>query len=370
MWYGSLPSRSITIESNPLQIMEQEDVWSKRLIPVRLEIDGTQHAAHIRHRGGHTRLYPKKSYEVMLDNGVTLHWNAEYDDPSMLRNALSFRLFEMIGTPAPKTRHCLVEWNGQPLGVYLEIEAVDQAFFDKRDIECRSIHYAIHDSANFRAIDPVSRKRKRSWYDGYELQAGGKADRARLASFVRKLNLCQGRELRHLVLKRVNTDAYIRWLAGAVLTGNYDGFDQNYTLYEDRKSNRYGMIPWDYEGTWGRNCYGKPCDVELVRIQGYNLLTQRLLELPSCRKQYQNLLAELIETVFTERELEPLVRAMHDSIAPAIRDDVTRKWSHAAFEGEYTFIMDYIASRRSHIHTALKQWQRTRTGRQKTPMLK
>lgn len=129
MWYGSLPSRSITIESNPLQIMEQEDVWSKRLIPVRLEIDGTQHAAHIRHRGGHTRLYPKKSYEVMLDNGVTLHWNAEYDDPSMLRNALSFRLFEMIGTPAPKTRHCLVEWNGQPLGVYLEIEAVDQAFF-------------------------------------------------------------------------------------------------------------------------------------------------------------------------------------------------------------------------------------------------
>lgn len=368
MWYGILPSRSIIIETSQLKMMEQEDVWSRRLIPIRLEIDGIPQPAQIRHRGGHTRLYPKKSYEIVLDNGTTLHWNAEYDDPSMLRNALSFRLFEAIGTPAPTTRHCLIEWNGQPLGVYLEIEAVDRDFFDQRGIECRSIHYAVNDSANFRAIDPASRTRKRSWYEGYQLQAGSKADRSRLAAFVRRLNQSSGRELRSHLLQRVDAAAYARWLAGAVLTGNYDGFDQNYTLYEDGQSKKYGIVPWDYEGTWGRNCYGKPCGADLVRIQGYNHLTHRLLELPSCRKYYQSLLAELIETTFTESELAPLIRAMHDSIAPAIREDVTRKWSYAAFEGEYAFMMDYIAKRRLHVHTALKQWRRT--GRQKTPMLK
>ncbi|MBJ6363864.1 CotH kinase family protein [Paenibacillus sp. GCM10012307] len=364
----ALPLRSIHIDSNEIKRMQEEDVWSTRFIQVTLEMDGIAMPARIRHRGGHTRLYPKKSYEVVLDNGTALQWNAEYDDPSMLRNALSFHYFNTIGVEAPGTKHCNVEWNGQPLGVYLEIESVDQAFFERRGLECRSIHYAVNDSANFRLTDPITRKRKTSWYEGYELKLGKKADRSRLIAFIRKLHQTKGRELRSHLLERLDTPQYLKWLAGAVLTGNYDGFDQNYALYEVKQGGKYRIAPWDYEGTWGRNCYGKPCGAELVRVQGYNRLTKLVLAVPTCRSYYRNLLTELLDTSFTERELGPLVQAMHQSIAQNIQRDVTRKWSYTAFENEYSMIMNYIRERRRVIQKELKQWRRA--DRQKIPMLK
>ncbi len=304
----------------------------------------------------------------MLDNGTTFQWNAEYDDPSMLRNALSFHYFNTIGVEAPKTRHCKVEWNGQPLGMYLEIESFDRIFFESRGLDCRSIHYAVHDSANFRSTDPITRKRKKSWYEGYELKLGKKADRSRLIAFIRKLHQTKGREMRSHLLERLDTPQYLKWLAGAVLTGNYDGFDQNYALYEMKEEGKYRIAPWDYEGTWGRNCYGKPCGADLVRIQGYNTLTRKVLSIPACREDYRNLLTELTETSFTERELGPLVQAMHQSIASDIRGDITRKFTYTSFEDEYSFIMNYIRDRRHVIQTELKQWRRSE--RQKIPMLK
>ncbi len=56
----ALPLRSIHIDSEEIKRMQEEDVWSTRFIPVMLEIDGILQPARIRHRGGHTRLYPKK----------------------------------------------------------------------------------------------------------------------------------------------------------------------------------------------------------------------------------------------------------------------------------------------------------------------
>ena len=79
----------------------------------------------------------------------------------------------------------------------------------------------------------------------------------RLVRFVPNINRLPGQPLRTYMAKRLDISVYLKWLAGAVLTGNYDGFDQNYALYEHTSTGKYRIIPWDYEGTWGRNCYGK-----------------------------------------------------------------------------------------------------------------
>ncbi|MCA0758031.1 CotH kinase family protein [Paenibacillus sp. N4] len=350
-----LPVRSIRIDDADLEEI-RSNAWGKAFKPVELTREGQSYKGTFGLRGGHTRNYSKKSYEVRLENGVTLHWNAEYDDPSMMRNALSFHFLNDIGLPSPETNHFWLMINDVPQGVYLEIESVDRLFFAKRKIGFRSLIYAVNDSADFSLIDPDTRKAKSSLFDGYEIMHGGRSTKGKLVSFIRNLNRMSGKSLGAFTVRRLDIPQYLLWLAGAVLTGNYDGFDQNYAIYEFQKTGKYRIIPWDYEGTWGRNCYGKPCGSDLVRLQGYNKLTSKLFAFPSCRRRYKAILKRLLQSAFTVDRLEPVIRSMHERLSPAIRNDYTRKASFDTFLSEPEFIQDYILERRQILKQALRDW--------------
>ncbi|HTG68985.1 MAG TPA: CotH kinase family protein [Candidatus Udaeobacter sp.] len=351
----TLPARAVHINESDFQKI-QSNAWGRDFKPAELELDGQTYKATFGLRGGHTRNYSKKSYEIRIDGGKTLHWNAEYDDPSMMRNALSFYFFNKIGVPSPSTKHFWLIINGTPKGVYLEIEAVDRLFFEKRGIGYRSLLYAVNDSADFSLTDPESKGKKPSLFDGYELMQGKKGTKSRLVSFVRNLNVMSGKKLGALTARRLDVSQYLLWLAGAVLTGNYDGFDQNYALYEHRTSGKYRIIPWDYEGTWGRNCYGKPCGSDLVRLQGYNKLTEKLFTFQACRRKYRSILNNLLQTAFTVEKLEPVISRMHKQLSPAIRNDYTRKASYDTFLAEPFFIHNYILERRDILEKSLREW--------------
>lgn len=333
----------------------EKDVWSDRFVRGILDAQGKTFPIYIRYRGGHTRNYPKKSYEIRM-LGKTYHLNAEFDDPSMIRNALSFRFFETIGVPSPYTRHCVLVINGSYEGVYLLIEAVKRSFFRRRGIAVKSLTYAVNDRANFSLIDPDTEKRKRSLFSGYNLIIGSSNDRRKLVSFLKSIHLLHGNRLQTYLRRKLDVDNYLRWLAGAVLTGNYDGFEQNYAIYEHRPSGRYRMVPWDYEGTWGRDCYGGRVRSDLVQVEGYNSLTEKLLQNPKVRLQYKNMLLQYLQTAFTEKQIMPVVRRLSNRLVPDIYQDHTRKWPPQVFDGEPEIIRKYIEERRQIVMQELKKW--------------
>ncbi|MWC29002.1 CotH kinase family protein [Paenibacillus sp. MMS18-CY102] len=352
--------RSITIEQSEWEKL-QEYPRSKQFVQVKLELDGKSYNAQLRHRGGHTLSYSKKSYEVRYgsSSGTTqiLHWNAEYDDPSLMRNALSFHFFNQIGVYSPKTKHMELTWNGEPQGVYLEIESVDRNFFKARGLGWRSLIYAINDDANFSLIDPDTNETKSSLFNGYEQQLGDDSTQTRLVTFIRRVNRYESSNLAKLLSNRLDTNFYLKWLAGAVLTGNYDGFEQNYALYETPTYGRYRILPWDYEGTWGRNCYGRVCDSDLVDIRGYNVVTEKLLSFSKYRSRYKTLLLKLMDTAFTLDALTPAIESMHESIAEAIRGDYTRKHPYQVFAAEPSLMLRYIVERQEIIRNELEDWE-------------
>ncbi|MEK8131508.1 CotH kinase family protein [Paenibacillus filicis] len=346
-----LPVRSLVVEAGQLRIL-QRDVWSDRFVQAEFS-DGTQKASiRLRYRGGHTRNYPKRSYEIRLGSR-TYHYNAEYDDPSLLRNALSFQFFGWLAVPSPRAKHCLLYLNGQPLGVYLEIEGVNRSFFRRRGLKVRSLFYAVNDHANF-SSRTESGRRKASLLDGYQRKLGTREDGRRLAAFIRRLN-APGTSRTRVIKREMDIDNYARWLSGAVLTGNYDGFVQNYSLYRSPVTLKYRMLPWDYEGTWGRNCYGKLCGSDLVRVKGYNELTRQLLRVPSWRSAYKRRLGSALRRTFTVDRIMPVVESMHGLIRDQVRQDVSRKWTFAEFEGERGVIRRYVQERRRLVQAALER---------------
>jgi len=340
----ALATRHLILEDNQLHKLEA-DVWSRDFVRGYLFSRGVREPVEVRYRGGHTRVYPKRSYEIVV-RGTTLHLNAEYDDPSLMRNALSFRLFEWLGVPAPRTRHCHLMLNGSSLGVYLEIEAVDRHFFSIRNIPVRSLIYAVNGNANFELLSPDTGRRKGTLFNGYTLQIGGSRDRRRWTTFISNLHRLKGNRLRDFLARRIDAKAYVRWLAGAVFTGNYDGFDQNYAIYEHGSRHDYRILPWDYEGTWGRNCFGRRVGSDLVSVAGYNTLTQKLLGIRTTRELYKAVLREGLGEVFTERRIMPVVMRMYDRIAPYMNQDMGRKWPISVFHEEPAVIRNYIRERR------------------------
>ncbi|TVY11944.1 CotH kinase family protein [Paenibacillus cremeus] len=347
--------RSISIHNEQLRMLQQ-DVWSERYVPAVMTVNGRKYDIQLRYRGGHTREYPKRSYEV-IRGGRTYHYNAEFDDPSLIRNALSFRFFEWLKVPAPKTKHCLLYLNGRNLGVYLELEGVDRTFFRRRGIRMQALFYGVNDNANFSLLAPESNQPKASLMAGYQHMVGTADDRRKLVRFIRRLNTgsSKDRMLALYLRRRLDIDNYLRWLAGAVFTGNYDGFEQNYALYRHRPSQKYRIIPWDYEGTWGRNCFGKPCGSDLVSVKGYNELTRRLLRSPAVMEQYKELLETTLENHFTVRKIIPVAEALHSAIRPHVARDTERKWSFSTFDDEVDFIEQYVKERRRLIADAIRR---------------
>lgn len=130
----ALPVYHISLSPTEYQQLTS-NIWSETFVNSTMQMDGKPFPIRLRYRGGHTRGYPKKSFEIRTSSR-TYHFNAEYDDPSLLRNALSFRFFESIRVPAPSTQHCVLYLNGQLLGVYLRIEGVKSFFFAKGKSLC------------------------------------------------------------------------------------------------------------------------------------------------------------------------------------------------------------------------------------------
>lgn len=62
-------------------------------------------------------------------------------------------------------------------------------------------------------------------------------------------------------------------------------------------------------------------DSNVVRIQGYNKLTEKVLSIPVYRLRYKALLTEFLGTVFTVRHQMPIVNKMHSAIAEYVDQD-------------------------------------------------
>lgn len=354
----TLPTYSLFIKPQDLRQL-RSDIWSNEHIPAKLKVGHSTYHIEIAYRGALTRDLPKKSFHInfvkpgTFQGGREIHLNAEYLDPSLIRNKLSLDFFKSLGVLSPEAKYVLLSLNGTVLGIYLQLESVDDLFLKKRGLPQGPIIYAHNDDANFSFLDPDTEEIKESLFDGYKLKCGQEADEDRLCEMIYKINTLSRSDFSQEIRRYMDIENYLRWLAGVVCTQNYDGFIQNYALYANPTTNLYEMIPWDYDGTWGRDCHGQMMEPDYFPIQGANTLTARLLDIEEFRHRYRNLLEEILATLFTPEFLEPQITANYQLLRPHIRQDPHKRKAVAKFEAEPSFILDFISKRNSYLKNQL-----------------
>lgn len=347
----SLPSFDLQFQRTDLLELER-DAWSDSPVPARLNIEDTTYDIDIRYRGSYTRELKKKSYHIEFRSpgewagSSEVHLNAELFDPSHFRNKLSLDFIRDLGIHTPNSQHVFLTHGGEPLGLYLQLESVDEKYLRKRRLPPGTIYYAFNDQADF------SLKKKRGLTSGYQRKLGKMQDDQHLIHFIRSINASP-----YEIPEFLNIENYLRWLAGAVCTMNNDGFTHNYALYLNRDDHLFSIIPWDYDATFGRKVNGDEMEYDYVPITGKakNKLTAQLMERTRYRKRYKDILEEILETKFNVDYFEDKVMDSHSSLRPYILMDPHLQSEIDSYDREPAFIFQFIEDRGAFLKRELKK---------------
>ncbi len=351
--------RTYKIFVNPKDLRTlRQDPWNEDFVPGKL-LDGKQtYEIKFGIRGHHTRTLRKKSYDVLFvkplfeENVREFHLNAEYRDPSLIRNKLSMDFFRFIGVWAPEAEHILLYINGMLQGVYLQLESFNNDSLKKRNLPEGPIFYAINDDANFSLLTAEGEP-KPVLDEGYMQKSGAEEDRRHLLEFLAMINTSPEKQFNEQIETYLDTENYLRWLAGAVCTQNFDGFVHNYALYRNGETGKFEISPWDYDGTWGRDLHGEEMEPDYIPVDGYNTLTARLLACPKYRRLYREILEQILSEIFTPEFLAPVVKNLLRRIEPYIEKDPYVKKNKKKFLNEYSYILSFVKERNAYLKSRL-----------------
>ncbi|MFZ5827518.1 MAG: CotH kinase family protein [Bacillota bacterium] len=326
--------------------------------------DGPPLAASVRIRGAHSRKFPKRSLQVtfprepMSDEPppghsiARIHLNADYVDPTLMRSALSYSLFPMLGVDAPRWRHVALTVSGQFAGIYVGLESVDRDFCRRRGWEPGAIFYAINRNANFGLLNPFTKGLKEPLERGY--LPLNRASTEPLRQMLLAINLASSNSFPSVAERWFEIDRYLGWLMGAVFVGNRDGFVHNYALYLEPSTERFRIIPWDYDATWGIDIHGRPARLDRVPVTGWNKLTHRLLATPATRGRYRRMFRTALDSSLSPDALHPMIDALAAALGPWIdRDPRCRAFD---FDAEVGRLKRWAVQRRDLLLTELDRF--------------
>ncbi|RKZ85003.1 MAG: hypothetical protein DRR19_16950 [Candidatus Parabeggiatoa sp. nov. 1] len=251
----------------------------------------------VRNSGNLTLHVPKPSWKLNFkaEDGEDrilgmsrLNLKAMYNDPSQMREALAWYLFDQAGVPSSRHTFAKLGINDIYMGLFSLIEQVDKQFLKE--------HFGKNDEGNlYKAywddIGPASLEYRQS-DDGddsgcqyfkaanidnrtYRLKTNENDPKANnyddLAKFIRIINGVQLRgnnkfntaKYQEAVTNIMNVKAFLRWMGVNILLGGWDNYyatPANYYLYNSGKKGTqdkfmaepyFTWIPWDYDNSFG-----------------------------------------------------------------------------------------------------------------------
>lgn len=344
---------------NPKELKElHSNDWSDERVKAVLMFSSNKYKANLCFRGYHIRELRKKSYDLIftkanfLNQTRMLHLNAEYNDPSLIRNKLSMDFFNSIGVLSPSAEHVLLYINGVFQGVYLQLESMDESSLVRRNLPKGPIFYATNNDANFSLLTAEGNP-KSTLLDGYTKKYGNEDAEDSLTDLLVKINTLPNDEFFVEIQKVLHVNQYLTWLAGVVCTQNLDGFENNYALYQNSETGLFEISPWDFDATWGRDIHGEPLEYDYVSITGENTLTARILHFPKFRQEYKEILSNILDHEFTVSRQLPKIHSLLELIMPYLKKDPYYIKKDVHLEEEISIFTDFIQQRRSYLQSKL-----------------
>jgi len=280
----------------------------------------------------------KRSFKVDLNRHVPgqklagldeLNFHNLINDSSCLSDTLAYEFFRAAGVPAPRTSFAYLsvtvagKWDRHPLGLYALVEPVDGDFLRDR---FGTAPVPLFKPVTYQLFEDVGN----DWADYaevYDLKTEATdAQRRRVVELARLVSGADDAEFARRIGDYVELDAFARFLACEVLLANYDGFlsdGQNFYVYLDPATGRFGFIPWDQDLSWGGFfLLATARERERASIWhpwvGRHRFLERMLGVEEFRARYRRQLESLLAGAFVPERLHRRI----DELAAVVRGPV------------------------------------------------
>lgn len=294
----------------------------------------------------------KRPFKIDLDRNskgqelagrVTLNLHNLTADASCLKDTLAYEFFRQAGVPASRTAFARLRlsvgsrFENRLLGLYVLVENPDAAWAREQ--------FGTGGVALFKPVTyELFKDLGDDWsaYEGiYDEKTKIKPKHSqRVLALAKLVTHASDREFSDRVSEFVDVDEFCRFLACQVLLSNYDGplsNGQNFLLYLDPRTERFGFIPWDLDHSWGEFPFISSLEQrEHASIWhpwiGENRFLERMLAVETVRQCYRRELERILTTLFVPERLNRRV----DELAPLVRPFIAEESSSrlARFERE------------------------------------
>lgn len=288
-----------------------------------------------------------------LDGLKKLNLNNFTNDPSLLHDVISFKLFRDAGIHASRTSYTKVWVNGEYIGLYLVVENVDKTFLKfkygsaQNDGNLYKTDRGASVPLNWQDNESSSYKDQ-----GLKLTTNETIDDwSGLISFINQINFNYTDTFKKYFENKFDIHGYLKILAIEKCIRSWDSYwggANNFYLYE-HPDGKIRWIPWDLNETFQ--------DIKL--LSGIDLLTgylvpankfdkrpllKRIFEIQEYRDEYLNNVCDLIQTKFTLNHLGNFILDHHRLIDTIYKNDPNRYNSYESFKKSLTETNEDVVS--------------------------
>jgi spore coat protein H len=354
-------------------MMDQQDMMrmhssgrSDQTYPATFVFDGEVYdQVKVRVRGAYARSWPKKSLKIFFNKDKLfrgesrINLNSGWRDPSLIREHLSYRIYDLAEAYSLKTQHVHLEVNGGFWGLFTTIQQPDKRYLEDQGLKGAALYKADSrsnqsDERMFHSVNEYERH--------YEKETREEDSYADLADFCKGLETAN--DLADFLEQRVQIERYINFLCAGTLCQNWDGFNKNHFIgFEADNTGRAFALPWDLDRTlgdywdWSFDYYQLPLFLGAAQqpgVTGWNRMADRLFDAPSLRAVYIQRLKQLVETVFTEERLFAYIDTLADQIEPEADLDRTKWGGDRNWRGGMEQVKYFIKHRRDFLKKAIE----------------
>jgi hypothetical protein len=327
----------------PITIMYKHQLWNN---------------AEMRIRGETTRYAPKKSLKIKFnsepfENGrYKINLNAEYQDPSYIHSYLAGRIFNESGIPCFNSQHVKLYLNGEYLGLYLQVENMDEQFLEYRGLDKNgNLYKATNDGACLSIYDDLYNHWEKKTNEGYA--------RNDLSSLIDSLNNINDSEYYNFTKRVFDYDNMITIIAVNILLANASTYYHNYYMYHNINGNgKWYMLPWDIDKTFNTYNTGWHYAWSGPWLFPDNPYPERGILCDTIFHDIKEKIDEISRTIFNKEYLFPLIDSLKSELQQAVLNDKTDdieddllKWNDWI---RYT--KEYISSRYDNLQMQFKNY--------------
>ncbi|NBO54897.1 MAG: hypothetical protein EBU84_09950 [Actinobacteria bacterium] len=237
--------------------------------------------AKIKGRIGSYRALPGKSaFKLKFSNSAQrvsglkkLTLNNMVQDPSKIHETVVYRLYRSVGVPAPRTGYANLSINGEPFGLYLNVETVDDVMLEK--------WYGADNTNHLYEGTYLGWSNQWDPFDGgYEVDEGDENNRTDLQNLY-SLNNTAAEQWFATMKDIVDFQNVVRMWAVERYSGHWDGYTadivNNFYFHSDA-NDKFTMLPWGTDQTWGG-------DLDYSSVNGGTLFVN-CMNVKRCRDMY------------------------------------------------------------------------------------